>query len=418
MSARLSVCLIGLLLGLLPCVPLQAQIIDRVLAVVNDEALTLQDYQLRHRLEARFGGSVKPYTGEVSRQLLDQLVIERLQLQEVERLNLSANPDAVAEIESAFLIEHNLTLGRLPGVLAKAGLQAEQLRRLFVEQQQIQQLVRYTLNRHVRVDEREIADYLARHGEQPHSGVELNLAYLRIDTANPEAHEIMSQLQAQLQTDNDFEAVAAEIEALGGEGQVLGWRSAELLPELFLDTVQDLPVPGLSPVIRHEDRLYLLQLRDRRYLDEKLLTQYRVRHLLLRRPIDETEAEFDRRIADLRAQLNRGEDFARLARLHSEDQVSRQKDGELGWIGEFDVSPEFWGTLGRLRPGEISRPLVTPAGTHLLEVLDERTIPERRERLRGSARRILFERKAAGIYEAWLSNLRATAHVDYIDPSA
>ena len=417
MRVNLHRYLSSLVLGLALCLPVQAEVLDRVLVVVNGEPLTLNDYRLRHALEANFNRALPPYNGSVSENLLEQLVVERLQLQEVNRLGLAANLEALAQLEAAFLNEHRLTPSTLPSALARAGLSVNQLRQVFLEQQQIQQLVRFTLNRHVQINDREIADYLARHGGE-YADAEFNLAYLQIDAAAPDARNTLNRLRAQLQSNPDFQAAVAAITPLGGEGQVPGWRRAEQLPELFLDAVQDLPVPGVSNIIRREDRLYLLYLRDRRDASEALLTQYRVRQLLLRRPPNDTPEEFNLRVQALRTELSRGADFARLARLHSDDQASSLKGGELGWVGELDVLPALWRALTQLERGQISPPVQTPAGTHLLEVLDERDIPERQERLRSVARRILFERKAAGIYDAWLSNLRATALVEYINPSA
>jgi peptidyl-prolyl cis-trans isomerase SurA len=143
------------------------------------------------------------------------------------------------------------------------------------------------------------------------------------------------------------------------------------------------------------------------------VTQTRARHILVRTSEVVSESEARRRLADLRERIvNRRADFAELARVHSDDTASGAKGGELDWIYPGDTVPDFERALQELKPGELSQPVKTPFGYHLIQLLERRASDVSAERRRQQARQALRERKADEAYQEWLRQLRDQAYVE------
>ncbi|MBX6391852.1 MAG: peptidyl-prolyl cis-trans isomerase, partial [Burkholderiales bacterium] len=140
--------------------------------------------------------------------------------------------------------------------------------------------------------------------------------------------------------------------------------------------------------------------------------QTRVRHILVRTNELVSEEEALRKLTVLRERIVQGADFAELARLNSDD-ASAARGGDLGWVLQGDTVPEFERAMNALAPGEISRPVKTPFGYHLIQVLERRVADVSGDRKRMEARRILHERKAEEAYQEWLRQLRDRAFVEY-----
>ncbi|MFN3566792.1 MAG: peptidylprolyl isomerase, partial [Burkholderiaceae bacterium] len=201
----------------------------------------------------------------------------------------------------------------------------------------------------------------------------------------------------------------------GGE---LGWRTAERLPTLFLDAVKDLKPGELAPIVRSPGGFHVLKLVGKRNAVEGRLAtgpvqQTRVRHILLRVSDLTPEPEVRRRLQDLRDRVVRGgQDFGQLARLHSVD-PSATRGGDLGWLYPGDTVPEFERAMNQLKPGEVSEPVQSPFGWHLIQVLARRTEESPIERNRLAARQALRDRKADEAYQEWLRQLRDRTYVEY-----
>jgi peptidyl-prolyl cis-trans isomerase SurA len=186
----------------------------------------------------------------------------------------------------------------------------------------------------------------------------------------------------------------------------------------FLDAVKDLKPGELAPIVRSAGGFHVLKLVGKRNAVEGRLAtgpvqQTRVRHILLRVSDLTPEPEVRRRLQDLRDRVVRGgQDFGQLARLHSVD-PSATRGGELGWLYPGDTVPEFERAMNQLKPGEVSEPVQTPFGWHLIQVLERRTEESPIERNRLAARQALRDRKADEAYQEWLRQLRDRTYVEY-----
>jgi peptidyl-prolyl cis-trans isomerase SurA len=202
-------------------------------------------------------------------------------------------------------------------------------------------------------------------------------------------------------------------------GGDLGWRSPSRLPQLFVEATEKLAEGEVAPLVRSANGFHILKLVGRRALGAAKLAasntvqQTRVRHILIKVNQIVSAPEARRKLLELKARLdNDAAKFEDLARLYSND-GSASKGGELGWIYPGDTVPDFERAMNALKPGEVSQPVESPFGYHLIEVLERKTEELSRERQRMVARQALREQKLEEAYEDWLRQLRDRAYVEY-----
>ncbi len=142
-----------------------------------------------------------------------------------------------------------------------------------------------------------------------------------------------------------------------------------------------------------------------------MVQQTHARHILIKTNELVSETEARNRLLVLKERLDNKADFAELARSRSEDS-SASRGGDLGWLNPGDTVPEFEQAMNALKPGEISAPVRSPFGWHLIEVLERRTQDMTREGQRLNARQVLRERKTDEAYQEWVRQLRDRAYVE------
>jgi peptidyl-prolyl cis-trans isomerase SurA len=234
----------------------------------------------------------------------------------------------------------------------------------------------------------------------------------RIELARQRAQKALDEARAGA----DFASLAASYsdapDAL--QGGALGWRSHDRLPELFSNALARLQPGEVSDPLRSPAGFHVLKLTARRgaAMEGAPVAQTRLRHILIRPSETLSEGEAQRRLADLRNRIVSGSaDFAEMARVHSGDS-SAGRGGELDWIYPGDTVPDFERAYRELKIGEVSQPVRTPFGYHLIQVLERRSADMSPERLRLQARQALRERKADEAYQDWLRLLRDQVYVE------
>jgi peptidyl-prolyl cis-trans isomerase SurA len=410
--------------------PAATKLLDRIVAVVNDEVITQVELQTRVQIaeqQLRRQRIAPPARDVLTRQVLERMIVDRAQLQLARETGVRVD-DATVNATIARIAEQNgLTLPAFRERLERDGVGFARFREDVRDDITLARLRDREVDSRIQVAEGEIDNFLAAQAGVAAGATEYNIAQILLRV--PEAvsaqriEEIRSRaedLLAQLKAGADFGRLAASFSAApealsGGE---LGWRTAERLPTLFLEAVKDLKPGELAPIVRSPGGFHVLKLVGKRNAVESRLAtgpvqQTRVRHILLRVSDLTPEPEVRRRLQDLRERIVRGgEDFGRLARLHSVD-PSATRGGELGWLYPGDTVPEFERAMNQLNPGEVSEPVQTPFGWHLIQVLERRTEESPLERNRLAARQALRERKADEAYQEWLRQLRDRTYVEY-----
>jgi len=401
------------------------ELVDRIVAVVNKEVVTASE--LRERVayaerELKRQGTPAPEPALLERQVLERLILDKAQLQlatesgvRVEELQLDRSIERIAE-------NNNMTLAAFRKALEADGVQIDKFREEVRRQIVMQRLREREVDERIEVSESEIDLYLEEQKSGGAERVEYNVAHILVRLPEQASPERIDQARARAQkardearTGADFGRLAASYSDAGDalQGGQMGWRAADRLPELFATALQAMKPGDVSDVLRSPGGFHVLRLVDRRGAGEgRAVTQNHTRHILLRTNELVSETEARRRLGELRERIVAGgADFAQIARVNSVD-VSAAQGGDLGWIYPGDTVPEFERVMAALKPGEISEPVKTPFGWHLVQVIERRTGGLPPDRQRFVARQALRERKSDEAYQEWLRQLRDRTYVE------
>ncbi len=402
------------------------ELADRIVAVINDEVITLRELAERLRMarnQLRSQNVTPPPEDALERQVLERLVVDRAQLQ-FARENAIRVDDVQLDRAVARIAEENrMSLSQFRDVLEKDGISLAKFREDIRSDIIISRVREREIDTRVVVSEGEVDYFLEQaKGERNDTSSEINLAQILVrvpENATPEQlaerRKRADAALAQLRAGADFGQVSAAFsdapEALSGGA--LGFRPRNRLPDLFLEAIAGLASGGVSEVVKSPNGFHILRLIGTRGGEvQPPVNQTRVRHILIRSNELVSQDQARRRLADLRERvLNKAADFADLARLQSND-GSASKGGDLGWVYPGDTVPPFEKAMNDLKPGELSEPVQTQFGWHLIQVMERRTEDVSQERQRQAARQALRERKADEAYQEWLRQLRDRAFVE------
>jgi len=405
--------------------PRQPLALDRVVAVVNDEAITWNE--LRERSDAiarqlRARGAPLPPQEALEKQVLERLILDRLQLQFAKETGLRI---AEAELDAALrriAANNRLTLDEFRAALEKDGIDWQRFREEIRNEMTIARLREREVDSRIVVSDGEVDHYLA-HPEQLAQGALITLAHIIIRVPEGSDAARLAQLRARaeeararIQAGQDFAQVAASFsdapDALAGG--LIEPRPADRLPTLYAEAIARLAPGEVSDILRSPAGFHIVKLIERKGggADNAPIRQTHARHILIKVNELTSSEEARHKLLGLKERLDHGADFAELARLHSND-LSAAKGGDLGWLYPGDTVPEFERAMDQLKVGEISPPVHTPFGWHLIQVLERKEAAAGLERQRVMARQALRERKAEEAYEDWLRQLRDRAHVEY-----
>jgi peptidyl-prolyl cis-trans isomerase SurA len=404
----------------------RASLVDRIVAIVNKEVITaseLSDAVSSAERELRRRGTTPPERAVLERQMLERLILDKAQVQlardsgiRVDELQLDRAVQRIAE-------GNKMTLAEFRTALERDGVPFDAFRQDVREQITLTRLREREVDDRIQVSDSEIDLFLEAMKAAPGERTEYNIAHILVrvpEQASPEqveaARRRVEQALAQARGGGDFAQIAATYsnapEAL--QGGALGWRAQDRLPELFANALDRMNPGDVSTPLRSPAGFHLLKLVDRRAsgVSDAPIPQTRLRHILIRTSDAVSENEARRRLGDLRRRIiAKDADFGEMARVHSDD-ASSARGGELDWVYPGDTVPDFERAYQELQVGEISGPVRTPFGVHLIQVLERRSADMSLERRRLQARQTLRERKGDEAYNEWLRQLRDTIYVE------
>lgn len=401
--------------------------LDRILAVVNDDVITATEIDARlvqTKKQLALEKIKIPADEVLKRQLLERLILERLQLQLAAQAGIRVSDSDIDQQMEAVARNNRMSPEEFRKVLAREGMDLGAYRAQLRTQLTLRQLLEREINNRVSVSESEVRAFL----DDRESRRNVNLAYdishifislpesatsEAIQTAKGRAEEILQRLRQGA----DFEQTALTYsqgqEAMTG-GRV-GWKQAGQLPELFLAALKTMRPGAVSAVLRSPSGFHVLRLNDVRGESAPApVMQTHARHILLRPSEIQSLEDARAKLLALKSRIEQGEDFANLARAHSEDTGSAASGGELGWVTPGQLVPEFEKAMEALKPGQLSAPVRTPFGLHLIQVLERRERDLSQERLEATARQQIHARKADERYDQWVRQLRDEAYVEYL----
>ena len=403
--------------------------VDRIIAVVNDEAITAFDLRARRAtVEQQLRGQnvQLPPRDVLERQLLERMITDRVQLQFAKETGLRISD---IELDAAIrrIAEGNrVSLPDFRAALERDGIHWAKFREEIREEITLSRLREREVESRIVISDGEIDNYLVNPDQGNESGsIEVQAAHivLRVpEQASPDQlMRIGARAQAaldQIRRGENFAKVAASYsdapDALSGG--TMGSRPLDRLPALYADAVRKLKPGEASDILRSPAGFHIVKLIDRKgdrgVKQVVALKQTRARHILIKTNEIVSEAEARRKLVALKERLDNGAEFAELARLHSND-LSATKGGDLGWLYQGDTVPDFEKAMDALKINQISEPVQSPFGFHLIQVLERRTEDATAERQRLAARQVLRERKSDEAYQDWVRQMRDRAYVEY-----
>jgi peptidyl-prolyl cis-trans isomerase SurA len=414
----------------LPTAPVEAQRstgqpIDRVVAVVNQEAITARELEGRVAIasqQLREQGRPLPPQDVLMRQVLEQMILIRAQAQYAKDVGVKPSEADIDRAVADVAQQNGVSVQQLRERLSQQGVTLATFR-----EQVAGEIINLRLREReavskVTISEAEVDAQVSKRGGGGSTEYEIAQILLRLPTepdarALQEKTALAEQLVKRASEGADFADLAREHsespEALRGGS--LGWRTPDRLPELFVNAVGKLQAGQVAPVVRSPAGLHVLKLVDRRSQAPQASTvnRTRVRHILLTATTPAAEDEARRRLAEFKRTIQSGSaSFESLARQFSTD-GSAAKGGDLGWVFPGETVPDFERAMRDLPVGGISEPVKTPFGMHLIEVLERRAAETSPEQVRAAARQALRERKADEAFEQWLREIRDRAYVEY-----
>jgi len=398
---------------------------DRILAVVSDDVITQRELVERMNLVAQQmaeQGVRPPDRDTLARQVMERLIVERVQLQEAERVGIRIDEMTLNRAMENIARENRLTLPQLRQALLQDGVDFDAFREQIRNELTVNQLQRRQVDNRVRVSDQEIADLIASESGAIDRGVRYRIAHILValpqgaDAATiAEARARAEELRGRIRDGEDFTTLAiAESDAPDAlEGGDLGWRNAGELPTVFARETALMRSGELSDVLRSPSGFHIMKLVDREGGDQTRVQQTEVRHILISPDQVRSEEEARRQAQSLYNRIREGASFGDLARANSDDPGSAAQGGRLGWVSPGELVPEFEETMDSLQPGQLGEPVQSQFGWHIIEVLDRREVDASREQIRARAREVLQNRKREEEIELWMRRLRDEAYVEY-----
>ncbi|MEJ2533504.1 MAG: peptidylprolyl isomerase [Halioglobus sp.] len=407
---------------LVPMVQAATEMLDQVVAIVDDDVIMASE--LRERLAAvtenlTARGVEMPPEDVLIRETLDRLILESIQLQKGMRVGVRISEDQLNSAMQRIAAQNRMTLAQFQTALEQQGKSYADMREQVRREMIIQRVQAGNVNQRIQISEQEVKNFLATEEGQNLTQPEYHIMHALLpvsptasDSQVAAAEAQVNKLLRRIRAGEPFEEV---IDSSGGRftftGGDLGWRKADDLPSLFADVAPRLQQGETSDPIRSQSGFHLINMKERRGL-EQVVSQTKVRHILVKPSEIMTDEQARKLVAELKARAEAGEDFADLARQYSEDIGSAQEGGDLGWTNPGQMVPEFEQAMAATKVGQISEPVRTQFGWHILQVLDRRKQDMTQEAMRARAMDYLHNRKYQEELDAWLRQIRDEAFVD------
>ncbi len=397
---------------------------DRIVAVVNDEVVTL--HELRTRLNMALAqlqrqGTPLPPRDVLERQMLERLIMDKVQLQHAREVGLRVDDAQLEGALQRIAAGNKMSLPQFRDALQKDGVSFAKFREDIRSEMTIARVREREVESKLVISEGEIDNYLSGDPSKG-SNEEYEVAHILLRAPESASPEQLQRLRAKaeqiyarvLKGENFAELAAAYSDAPDGlQGGGLGVRTMDRLPSIFADVVKRLQSGEVGPILQSPNGFHIVKLIAKKGGGVALppVQQTRARHILIKVNEIVSDADARHRMDGLLDRLKHGAKFEELARLYSQD-GSASKGGDLGWIYPGDTVPEFERAMNDLPIGKVSVPVKSPFGYHLIEVMERRVQDVSSDRQRAAARQVLRERKLDEAYQDWLRQSLDRAYVE------
>lgn len=426
-AKRLRRALTATLLLSLSCTVSAADLVDRIVAVVGDDVVMLSE--LRSKAQEIFGElrrkKVSPMPGrdQIVKQALDDLISNKLQLTEAERLGIDVDTDTVNEAIGRIAENNHMTLAQFREALQSEGLPFSAFQQRIREQIVRARLINQAVTNRIQVSKSEVDQELARVEATPAGRGEVHLLHIvmitpdgasaaQIDRARQRAQNAYKRIEG----GESFRAVAQATSdgSKSINGGDIGWLSIGQLPRAFGSYLAKMQPGETAGPFQSSNGFHIIKVEGFRGQDgqRSIIRQTKTRHILIKTDEITSASEAQERLLQLRDRIIHGADFAELARANSSDKGSAIKGGDLGWVSPGVMVPAFEEVMNNTEAGSISQPFKSQFGWHILEVQERRVHDATEQAKRNAARKTIRDRKSKESSEQYLRRLRDEAFVE------
>jgi peptidyl-prolyl cis-trans isomerase SurA len=400
------------------------EVIDRIVAVINDSVIMQSELDERVDEVLRnlaTEGARRPPLEIIRQQVLERMVEESLQLELAERMGIRVDDTSLNEALTGIARQNNFTLEQFAEEVRSEGMDWASFREQIRNELMINQVRQRQVAQRIRITDLEVDRFLASELGKQLFESEFRLGHILIqlpDGASPqqiaEAQDEADSIIAQLEKGEDFSelAVRHSDDSYALKGGDLGWRPAAQWPALFSEAVVSLQPGELAGPLRSGNGFHILKMIDRRGDAQKIVEQYSTRHILLKPSAIRSSEQSLALARSLRARIEQGESFEVLAKEFSDDPGSARNGGDLGWVSSGEMVDEFEQYMLNTPTGALSPIFETQFGWHFLRVDKTRNMDMSEEFRRLRARQALHQRRYAEELQNWLQEIRSEAYVD------
>ncbi|MFW5443479.1 MAG: peptidylprolyl isomerase [Methylococcaceae bacterium] len=402
----------------------KAELLDRIVAVVEDDVI------LDRELTREVGNIVKklqannvmiPPSFILRKQVLERIVLDKLQRQKAARAGIRVSDEMLRNSVADIARRNNLTVDEFRVELENQGISFQGFEEDIRNEIIINQLRAREIGSRIKVTDREVSHYLETQGDVGEAKVQYHLGHILISIPEAasssviqKAREKANKVIAKLRDGADFEQTAVA-ESDGGnalKGGDLGWRAIGGIPTLFVDSVTKMNPGDIANLIRSPSGFHIIKMLELKGVDKHIVTKTKARHILIKTNELIDDAEARKRLKSLKNRILDGDSFSSLARSNSDDKGSALNGGALGWVGPGDLVPAFEAAMKKLAIDEISDPVQTQFGWHLVQVLEREDRDNSIEHKKNRVREEIRKRKIEEETELWLRRIRDEAFVN------
>ena len=401
-----------------------AELLDRIVAVVNDDVVLQSELDqeivsIKQKL-AQVGAEDIP-GDEIRKQALERLILEKLQLAEAKRIGATVDDETLLMAMNRIAQQNGLSLDELAAALKEQGMSMDEYRDELRKEITLQRLRNREVMSGIQITKAEVDNYLAHAEDNPGGRDAYHLRHILVPTPEGASSEEIAAARKQaediiqrLKNGEDFATLASRYSAgqQALEGGDLGWLEAGQVPTLFIKDLAGMGRGEVRGPYQAASGFHIIKLEDYKGGDKNIIKQTHARHILIRTDELTSDQDARNRLEQLYQRIQGGEDFATLARAHSDDKGSAIKGGDLGWVNPGDLVPKFEEVMNDLPINGLSKPFRTQFGWHIVQVLDRRNHDATEEVKRDKAKQALRKRKADEALQLYLRKLRGQAFVE------
>ncbi len=402
----------------------QAQVLDRIVAIVEDDVILERELNTEvAAITAKLKSNkvMIPPDYVLRKQVLERMVIDKLQRQMATRSGIQVSDEMLRGAVTEIASRNGMSVDAFHAELTKQGMDYKAFEDNLRNEIAINQLRNHEIGSRIKVTDAEAAHYMETQSKAGQSNSQYHIGHILIAVSEgaasgaiQKAKEKADQVVAELRSGKDFKQMAISVSnddnAL--KGGDLGWRTINQIPTLFTDSVTGMGLGDISDPIRSPSGFHIIKILEMEGVGQHIVTKTKVRHILIKTNELVDDAEAQKRLLALRERIKNGDDFAALARAHSDDKGSAINGGSLDWVVPGALVPPFEEAMNKLEINDISQPVQTQFGWHMIQVLARESQDNSEQFKKEKVKDEIRKRKIEEETELWLRRLRDEAYVE------